>query len=155
VDDSEAAARAPLGDAVIVDPALTLRGLLQLLPPTDRPAPAPLVPHAIPLAVDTLTASQVHDILGPLFPRSGLVVTESMNGCATTTATPRNKRPHSSSAAPWIHARTPPRKAERVISKSNVANHVAIEHENGPRSDLRGPFLLVAGTGFEPATSGL
>ena len=28
-------------------------------------------------------------------------------------------------------------------------------HENGPRSDLRGPFYLVAGTGFEPATSGL
>jgi hypothetical protein len=66
--------------------------------------------------------------------------------CATTTATPRNKRPHSSSAAPWIHARTPPKKAERVISKSNVANHVANDHRNGPRSDLRGPFLLVAGT---------
>ncbi len=27
--------------------------------------------------------------------------------------------------------------------------------ENGPRSVLRGPFYLVAGTGFEPATSGL
>ncbi|MDT5054113.1 MAG: hypothetical protein QOF66_2479 [Mycobacterium sp.] len=28
-------------------------------------------------------------------------------------------------------------------------------HENGPRRVLRGPFCLVAGTGFEPATSGL
>ena len=28
-------------------------------------------------------------------------------------------------------------------------------HENGPRRILRGPFYLVAGTGFEPATSGL
>jgi hypothetical protein len=36
-----------------------------------------------------------------------------------------------------------------------VANYVANDHENGPRSDLRGPFYLVAGTGFEPATSGL
>jgi hypothetical protein len=28
-------------------------------------------------------------------------------------------------------------------------------HENCPRRVLRGPFYLVAGTGFEPATSGL
>ena len=28
-------------------------------------------------------------------------------------------------------------------------------HENGPRRNLRGPFPVVAGTGFEPATSGL
>ena len=36
-----------------------------------------------------------------------------------------------------------------------VTKSVTIGHENGPRSDLRGPFYLVAGTGFEPATSGL
>ena len=36
-----------------------------------------------------------------------------------------------------------------------VTKSVTIWHENGPRSDLRGPFYLVAGTGFEPATSGL
>jgi benzoylformate decarboxylase len=33
-------------------------------------------------AADTLTASQVYDILGPLFPPKGIVVTESMNGGA-------------------------------------------------------------------------
>ena len=32
---------------------------------------------------------------------------------------------------------------------------VPIGHENGPRRSLREPFHLVAGTGFEPATSGL
>jgi hypothetical protein len=44
-----------------------------------------------------------------------------------------------------------------MISKPNVAKHVAIGHENGPRRSLgfQGPFYLVAGTGLEPATSGL
>jgi hypothetical protein len=42
-----------------------------------------------------------------------------------------------------------------MISKPNVTKHVTIGHENSPRSLLRGPFPLVAGTGFEPATSGL
>lgn len=37
-----------------------------------------------------------------------------------------------------------------LVGFANVANG----HENGPRRDLRGPFLLVAGTGFEPAPLG-
>jgi benzoylformate decarboxylase len=82
VDDPDAAARAPVGDAVLADPALALLGLLELLPPTNRPTPVPLAPLKIPSAVDTLTAHQVYDILGPLFPPNGIVVTESMNGAA-------------------------------------------------------------------------
>jgi len=35
-----------------------------------------------------------------------------------------------------------------------VAKYVSIGHENGPRRSLRGPFCLVAGTGFEPANLG-
>src|ERR1700739_1577281 len=42
-----------------------------------------------------------------------------------------------------------------LVNLANVAKHVTIGHENGPRRSLRGPFPLVAGTGFEPATSGL
>ena len=42
-----------------------------------------------------------------------------------------------------------------MMSKANVSKYVAIGYENGPRRGLRGPFCLVAGTGFEPATSGL
>jgi hypothetical protein len=47
-----------------------------------------------------------------------------------------------------------------LVSSANVPKSVPIEHENGPRRVLRGPFrlvvwTLVAGTGFEPATSGL
>jgi hypothetical protein len=37
----------------------------------------------------------------------------------------------------------------------DVPKTVPNGHENGPRRSLRGPFPLVAGTGFEPATSGL
>jgi benzoylformate decarboxylase len=82
VDDPDAAARAPLGDTLVADPALTLLSLLELLPQTNRPAPVPRAPLKIPPAVDTLTASQVYDIVGPLFGHNGIVVTESMNGAA-------------------------------------------------------------------------
>jgi len=46
-------------------------------------------------------------------------------------------------------------KIAKSASNPNVAKYVAIEHENGPRNFFREPFPLVAGTGFEPATSGL
>jgi hypothetical protein len=70
----------------------------------------------------------------------------------TTTETPRSRRPHSSSA----NGGTQPTEAiVKMISTPNVAKYVALRHENGPRRVLRGPFCLVAGTGFEPATSGL
>jgi hypothetical protein len=42
-----------------------------------------------------------------------------------------------------------------MMSKANVHKSVHKWYENGPRRTLRGPFYLVAGTGFEPATSGL
>jgi len=81
-DDPGAAARAPVGDALVADPGLTLVALAELVPQTNRPAPAPRAPLKIPPAADTLTASRVYDILGPLFPPEGIVVTESMNGGA-------------------------------------------------------------------------
>jgi hypothetical protein len=48
-----------------------------------------------------------------------------------------------------------PSEPRGIVSFANVPKSVPKPNENGPRSDLRGPFLLVAGTGFEPATSGL
>jgi hypothetical protein len=48
-----------------------------------------------------------------------------------------------------------PISSQHVVSFANIHKGVPTRHENGPRSDLWGPFLLVAGTGFEPATSGL
>jgi benzoylformate decarboxylase len=95
VDDPDAAARAPVGDALVADPALALWGLLDLVPETNRPAPAPLTPLKIAPAVDTLSASQVYDILGPLFPHTGIVVTESMNGAAAMWDRVKLRRPGS------------------------------------------------------------
>jgi DNA-binding transcriptional MerR regulator len=46
-------------------------------------------------------------------------------------------------------------RSRQIVSRANVPKSVPKRHENGPQRDLRGPFLLVAGTGFEPATSGL
>ncbi len=43
----------------------------------------------------------------------------------------------------------------KLISDANIPNSVHKRHENGSRRILREPFHLVAGTGFEPATSGL
>jgi hypothetical protein len=47
--------------------------------------------------------------------------------------------------------------ADELSRASEAPSHATASapNENGPRSDLRGPFYLVAGTGFEPATSGL
>jgi hypothetical protein len=43
----------------------------------------------------------------------------------------------------------------QMMSEANVPKSVPMGHENGPRGRALGPFSLVAGTGFEPATSGL
>jgi hypothetical protein len=42
-----------------------------------------------------------------------------------------------------------------IVTGANVPKSVPNRHENGSRRILREPFPLVAGTGFEPATSGL
>lgn len=51
----------------------------------------------------------------------------------------------------WTEATGP----KGAIRSANVHKHVHKPNENGSRSCLREPFYLVAGTGFEPATSGL
>ena len=43
----------------------------------------------------------------------------------------------------------------QMMSRPNIHKSIHKWHENGPRRILRGPFRFVAGTGFEPATSGL
>jgi benzoylformate decarboxylase len=108
-DDPDAAARAPLGDAVVADPALALQGLLELLPQTNRPRPPLRAPLEIPPAVDTLTASQVYDIVGPLFGHNGIVVTESMNGAAAMWDRMRFRRSVRSSSAPQAASGSPSR----------------------------------------------
>ncbi|MFI9387216.1 benzoylformate decarboxylase [Kutzneria sp. NPDC052558] len=95
VDDPDAAARAPIGDAIVADPALALRALVEAAPGAARPMPTPRTPLEIPAAVDSLTAEQVYDILGQVFPDDGVIVTESMNGGAAMWDRVKFRRPGS------------------------------------------------------------
>jgi benzoylformate decarboxylase len=77
--DPDEAARAPMGDAIVADPALTLRALLHEVEESDREAPAAR-PAAEPLAdpgATPLTATAALDALAGVFPDDGIAVNES------------------------------------------------------------------------------
>jgi benzoylformate decarboxylase len=86
--DPDEAARAPFGDALVADVALTLRALADALAgPCQREAPplrepAEEVPASLPLS-----ASTVHRTLAEVFPDGGIVVLES----PTSTSALRNQ----------------------------------------------------------------
>src|SRR5437764_2280782 len=82
-NDPDEAARAPMGDAIVADVALTLRALVsELSEPSDRePAPArvelePLQPG------EQLSGGEVHATLAALLPKDGVVVLESPSSTA-------------------------------------------------------------------------
>jgi benzoylformate decarboxylase len=81
-DDPDAAARAPVGGALLGDPGLTLGLLGGLVPRTRRPAPGPRALVEVPTASGTMTAGQVHEALAEVFPDDGVLVSETMNGGA-------------------------------------------------------------------------
>jgi benzoylformate decarboxylase len=70
------AARAQIGDAILADPALTLRALVELVSESQRPEPEPL-PELPPIEDGTpLAAGAVHATLAELI-GDGIVVLES------------------------------------------------------------------------------
>jgi benzoylformate decarboxylase len=75
--DPDEAARAPMGDAILADPALTLAALAETIgesdrqPPGARPAPEP-VPVTDPMSPSTAVRA-----LAEVFPEDGIVVLES------------------------------------------------------------------------------
>jgi benzoylformate decarboxylase len=87
-NDPDEAARAPMGDAIVADVALTLRALADALaepagreaPPSREPAEA--APHTTPM-----TPAAVHATLAEVFPEDGIVVLES----PTSTTALRNQ----------------------------------------------------------------
>src|SRR5436305_10763125 len=76
-NDPDEAARAPMGDGIVADVALTLRALLEQAPesardaPEPRPAPEP-APESDPISPSTAVAA-----LGEVFPENGIIVLES------------------------------------------------------------------------------
>jgi benzoylformate decarboxylase len=75
--DPDEAARAPMGDALVADVALTLAALREAVPESSRPAPEPNQgPQEIPPG-DPLNPSTVHTALAEALPEDGIVVLES------------------------------------------------------------------------------
>ena len=76
--DPDEAARAPMGDAILADVALTLRALVeQLSERTDREPALAREAAQVPGDTDPLSPSAVHSTLAAAFPTDGIVVLES------------------------------------------------------------------------------
>ncbi len=94
--DPDEAARAPMGDAIVADVALTLRALVDALPgPAEREAPPARVELDPPAAGDELTGGEVHATLAELFPEDGIVVLESPSSTVALRNQLRLSRPGS------------------------------------------------------------
>jgi benzoylformate decarboxylase len=98
-NDPNEAARAPMGDAIVADVALTLRALAgELAEASDRePPPAPAMPAEIeaPAPGEELSGGEVHATLAELFPADGIVVVESPSSTAALRNRLRIARPGS------------------------------------------------------------
>jgi benzoylformate decarboxylase len=75
--DPDEAARAPMGEAILADPALTLAALADAAGESDRPPP-PVRPAPEPApGSDPISPSTAVRVLAELFPGDGIVVLES------------------------------------------------------------------------------
>jgi benzoylformate decarboxylase len=75
--DPDEASRAPMGDAIVADVALTLAALAELVGESERPVPAPRpAPEEVALT-DPMNPSTAVRTLAQVFPADGIVVLES------------------------------------------------------------------------------
>jgi benzoylformate decarboxylase len=99
--DPDEAARAPMGDAIVADVALTLRALVQELAkqaagaPLQREQPPARNEFDTPPPGDQLSGGEVHTTLAELFPNDGIVVLESPSSTAALRNNLRLSRPGS------------------------------------------------------------
>jgi benzoylformate decarboxylase len=109
--DPDEAARAPMGDAIVADVALTLRALVAELAaragggradsdpaehePADREAPPARFELDAPPPGEELSGGEVHTILAQVFPEDGIVVLESPSSTAALRNNLRLTRPGS------------------------------------------------------------
>jgi benzoylformate decarboxylase len=75
--DPDEAARAPMGEAVVADVALTLRALADMVRASGRAAPAAADRPGPPEDGDPMNPGDVHGVLAELLPEDGIVVLES------------------------------------------------------------------------------
>jgi benzoylformate decarboxylase len=95
-NDPDEAARAPMGDAIVADVALTLRALArELSEPSGREPPPPRTEIEAPPAGAQLSGGEVHATLAELFPADGIVVLESPSSTAALRNRLRIARPGS------------------------------------------------------------
>lgn len=81
--DIEEAARAPMGDAMIGDIALTLADLVGRVKASDRPMPKALhIPEALPSSDGPLRPEAVFDMLNELAPEDAIYLNESTSTTA-------------------------------------------------------------------------
>jgi len=75
--DPDEAVRAPMGDAIVADVALTLAALLEQAPESGRPAPQPRPAPEPPPDSQPMSASAVAATLAEVLPPEGVMVNES------------------------------------------------------------------------------
>jgi benzoylformate decarboxylase len=109
--DPDEAARAPMGDAIVADVALTLRALIDALAaragggqpdsdpaerePSEREPPPARFELEAPPPGEQLSGGEVHTLLAELFPTDGIIVLESPSSTAALRNNLRLSRPGS------------------------------------------------------------
>lgn len=93
--DPAEAARAPMGRAILGDPALALAGLLELLGESEREAPPQRPAPGEPVQSDPISGSAAAAALADVWPDEGIVVVETPSSTVTLRNRLRISRPGS------------------------------------------------------------
>ncbi len=76
-DDPGEAARAPVGDSILSDPALALSSLAEAVIPSERPLPPPMPKHPVPDPKTPITPDYLFYALAAAKPENAVLVQES------------------------------------------------------------------------------
>ncbi len=93
--DPSEAARAPMGDAILGDVALALATLVELLGPSERPAPQPRPLPGEPARADPLSGSAAMAALADVWPQDAIAVVETPSSTVALRNRLRLSRPGS------------------------------------------------------------
>jgi benzoylformate decarboxylase len=94
-DDADEAARAPVGDSLLADAALTCAALADAVPASDRPAPKPQQAPPTPELGTPLSPDALFATLARVWPEDGVLVEESPSNVKILKQHLRLRRPAS------------------------------------------------------------